>query len=58
MIEADVREDVETGSNQEEFIIDDIQDAEEAVEEVKSADDIAEEVTGADLPDFMVQEDE
>jgi len=58
VIEADVREDVETGSNQEEFIVDDVQDTEEAVEEVKSADDIAEEVTEADLPDFMVQEDE
>lgn len=58
VIEADVREEVETGSNQEEFIVDDVQDTEEAVEEVKSADDIAEEVTEADLPDFMVQEDE
>lgn len=58
VIEADVREDVETGSNQEEFVVDDVQDTEEAVEEVKSADDIAEEVTEADLPDFMVQEDE
>lgn len=58
IIEADVREDVETGSNQEEFVVEGIQDTEEAVEEVKSADDIAEEVTEADLPDFMVQEDE
>ena len=58
VIEADVREDVETGSNQEECIVDDVQDSEEAVEVVKSADDIAEEVTETDLPDFMVQEDE
>ena len=49
VIEADVREDVETGSNQEEFVVEGIQDTEEVVEEVKSADDIAEEVLNLNL---------